>query len=439
VSVQRRLSARHRVSAIAALVLVPAGILVLVLAVARGLPGLLVPLGLFVASLYGVWKALVRRGIRRRVYAAGAALAFVGAVVAVVVVGVELALLAVGVVLLAGGVVLAGVAVSWLHRPEGRLVGPARHPVLIVNPRSGDGAAQRHGVIDEARRRGIRVIELREGDDLVAIARRAARRGADCLGMAGGDGSLASVAVEAMAAHIPFVCVPAGTRNHFALDLGLDRSDPVAALDAFGEAFQRRIDVAAVNGRTFLNNVSIGAYGEVVAEEQYREHKLGTALQRIPDLVGPESEPLELHFTDDDQEPHDTAVVIQVSNNSYVVTPRPGFGSRPTLSDGCLGVVAVVPTEGALTGDAPKVLQWEAPAFRVDAPGPISVGIDGEAEELDVPARFTIRPNALRVRIPRDLAGVSPAAKRPPLTIETARRLVSVAQGTATNGHGEGT
>lgn len=428
------MSARHRLSAIGALVLVPAGLLTLVLALARGLPGLLVPLALFLVSLYAAWKALVRRGLRRRIYAVLALAAFVGAVVAVVVVGVQLPLLALGIVLLIGGTVLAGIAVAWLHRPEGRLVGPARHPVLIVNPRSGDGAAERHGLIEEARRRGIRVVELREGDDLVALARRAARRGADCIGMAGGDGSLACVAEQAMAAHIPFVCVPSGTRNHFALDLGLDRSDPVAALDAFGEAFQRRIDVAAANGRVFLNNVSIGAYGEVVADEQYREHKLGTALQRIPDLIGPDSEPFELHFADGDGERHDTAVVIQVSNNSYVVTPRPGFGSRPTLTDGCLGVVAVVPSDGALTGDAPKVMQWETPSFRVEAPEKIPVGIDGEAEELEAPATFTIRPNALRVRIPRDLAGVSPAARRPPLTIETARNLWSVATGAAAEG-----
>ena len=432
------MNARHRLSAIAALVLVPAGLLTLVLALARGLPGLLLPLALFAVALYAAWKSLVRRGVRRRVYAVLGAAAFAGAVVAVVVVGVQLPLLALGIVLLLGGTVLAGVAVAWLHRPEGRLVGPARHPVLIVNPRSGDGAAERHGLIDEARRRGIRVIELGEGDDLVAIARRAARRGADCLGMAGGDGSLACVAEQAMAARIPFVCVPAGTRNHFALDLGLDRSDPVAALDAFGEAFQRRIDVAAANGRVFVNNVSIGAYGEVVADEQYREHKLGTALQRIPDLIGPDSEPAELHFTDGDGERHETAVVIQVSNNSYVVTPRPGFGSRPTLTDGCLGVVAVVPTDGALTGDAPKVLQWEAPSFRVEAPEKIPVGIDGEAEELEAPATFTIRPNALRVRIPRDLAGVSPAARRPPLPIETARNLWSVATGAAEEGSANG-
>ena len=423
------MNARLRLSAIAALVLLPAGVLTLVYALARGLPGLLVPLALFAVSIYAAWKALVRRGVRRRIYAGVGVAVFVAAVVAVVVVGVQLPWLGLGIVLLGLGTVLAGVAVSWLHRPEGRLVGPARHPVLIVNPRSGDGAAERHGLIEEARRRGIRVIEMAEGDDLVALARRAARRGADCLGMAGGDGSLACVAEQAMAAHIPFVCVPSGTRNHFALDLGLDRSDPVAALDAFGEAFQRRIDVAVANGRLFLNNVSIGAYGEVVADEQYRENKLGTALQRIPDLIGPESEPLELHFTDGDQEAHETAVVIQVSNNSYVVTPRPGFGTRPSLTDGCLGVVAVVPTESALAGDAPKVLQWEAPSFRVDAPDVIAVGIDGEAEELDTPATFTIRPNALRVRIPRDLAGVSPAARRPPLTIETARNLWSVAIG----------
>src|SRR5690606_6247281 len=215
--------------------------------------------------------------------------------------------------LVAGGAAAVG-ALAWTARPSGRLVGPARHPVLLVNPRSGDGVAEDTDLVAAARQRGIRVVEVHDGDDLPALARREARRGADCLGMAGGDGSLAAVATEAMRAHVPFVCVPAGTRNHFALDLGLDRSDPVAALDAFGEAFQRRIDVGVVNGRVFLNNVSMGAYGEVVADEQYRERKLGTALERIPEVVGPDAEPLDLRFVDGDGERHDTAAVLQVSN-----------------------------------------------------------------------------------------------------------------------------
>ena len=126
------------------------------------------------------------------------------------------------------------------------------------------------------------VDELQKGDDLTGMARAAAERGADCLGAAGGDGTQAQVALVCIERQLPFVCIPAGTRNHFALDLGLDRDDPLGGLRAFGDAYTKRIDVGEVNGDMFLNNVSIGAYGEVVAEEQYRENKIGTALAKLP-------------------------------------------------------------------------------------------------------------------------------------------------------------
>lgn len=422
----------HRLGAVAALVCVPLGAALVLAAVIEGLPWLLVPALLLAGAVYAGWKALVRRGIRRRLYAVLAPAALLAAVVVTALVGVEVRLLGAGVALLVAGGAAAVGALAWTARPSGRLVGPARHPVLLVNPRSGDGVAEDTDLVAAARQRGIRVVEVHEGDDLPALARREARRGADCLGMAGGDGSLAAVATEAMRAHVPFVCVPAGTRNHFALDLGLDRSDPVAALDAFGEAFQRRIDVGVVNGRVFLNNVSMGAYGEVVADEQYRERKLGTALERIPEVVGPDAEPLDLRFVDGDGERHDTAAVIQVSNNRYDLTPVPGFGSRPSLTDGRLGVVVV--QTGA--GDRPIVAQWEAPTFEVDSDGPVAAGVDGEAVHLDPPVRFGVRPAALRVRMPRDVAGVSPAAKRPPLTVATVRRLLVVAGGRAPEGTG---
>ena len=82
--------------------------------------------------------------------------------------------------------------------------------------------------------------------------------------MAGGDGSLAVVAAVAAAHGIPFVCVPAGTRNHFALDVGVNRHDVTGALDAFTDGVECRIDTAEVNGRMFLDNVSLGIYGDAV-------------------------------------------------------------------------------------------------------------------------------------------------------------------------------
>jgi diacylglycerol kinase family enzyme len=419
------LQTRHRLSAAGALVCLGLATIAWAIAIVRGMPQLLAPIATSGITVWCGWHALTRRGIRRRIYAVATVVFFVATLVGVFWEGVQLPLLGVGVVFLAMALVLNSAALAWVHQPAGRLVGRAKHPVLIVNPRSGDGAAERAGLVDEARARGIKVIELGPDDDLAKLARHAVHRGADCLGMAGGDGSLAVVASQAIRHDIPFVCVPAGTRNHFALDLGLDRSDPVAALDSFGDAVQRRIDTATVNERLFLNNVSIGAYGEVVASEEYRENKVGVTLDRIPDLIGPEAEPLDLRFTDADGERHESAVVIHVSNNAYDLGPL-GFGSRPSMDDGALGVVVVVQTPD---GKRPRVMQWQAPEFTVDSGAPIASGVDGEAVELPAPLRFAIHSDQLRVRMPRGVAGVSPAAKRPPLTVRTLQRLWDVARG----------
>ena len=79
--------------------------------------------------------------------------------------------------------------------------------------------------------------------------------------MAGGDGSQATVAAIAAERGVPVACVPAGTRNHFALDLGVNRDDVVGALDALVDGGERVVDLGEVNGRVFVNNVSVGLYG----------------------------------------------------------------------------------------------------------------------------------------------------------------------------------
>ena len=162
-----------------------------------------------------------------------------------------------------------------------------RRPVLFVNPRSGGGAAARARVAERARERGIEAVILAEGQSLAALAQAAVANGADALGMAGGDGSLAVVAAAAAAHDLPFVCVPAGTRNHFALDVGVDRHDVAGALEAFTDGAERRIDVAEVNGRLFLNNVSLGVYGEAVRRPDYRGAKVRTLLDTAQEVLGP--------------------------------------------------------------------------------------------------------------------------------------------------------
>ena len=267
--------------------------------------------------------------------------------------------------------------------------------MLFVNPKSGGGKAERAGLAVEARSRGIEVVVLGARDSLEALARAAAADGADALGMAGGDGSLAVVATVAIAYEVPFVCVPAGTRNHFALDLGLDRHDLVGSLRAFGEAFERRVDVAEVNGRLFLNNVSLGIYGDAVRQPAYREAKARTLLETATEVLGPSAAASDLQLVDEHGREYRDPAVVLVSNNPYALDRPFLAGRRLTLEGGRLGVVVLEqPRPGEPPGRA-----WTATSLEVTAPAAVDAGIDGEAVELPPPLRFGVRPAALRVRV----------------------------------------
>ena len=170
------------------------------------------------------------------------------------------------------------------------------------------------------------------GDDLATLATAAVRDGADALGMAGGDGSQAAVAAVA-AEHGLYVCVPAGARNHFAFDLGIDRNDVVGALDAF-VGVERRIDLGRVNGRVFVNNVAMGVYGAVVQSPAYREHKVRTMIDMLPELVGPGAEPFDLRFTGGNGV-RTTAPCCARLQQPLHGRPRPQQGTGVSSTEGC--------------------------------------------------------------------------------------------------------
>jgi diacylglycerol kinase-like protein len=162
--------------------------------------------------------------------------------------------------------------------PERRVDTPALHPFLIMNPRSGGGKVGQFDLKRKAEDLGADVF-LIEGPgsvDVQAAARRAVADGADLLGVAGGDGTQALVAGVAAEHGLPFVVITAGTRNHFALDLGLDRDDPAACLDALTDGVDLLVDLGAIGDQTFVNNASFGAYAEIVQTPQYRGDKLGS-------------------------------------------------------------------------------------------------------------------------------------------------------------------
>jgi diacylglycerol kinase family enzyme len=387
--------------------------------------GLLAVAGVVIGVTAG-WYAVSRRGAVRAI-----ALAFAAVAVAMFVWGLLAADFRLLNVLLTVALALTSVSSARvaLHRTRTaqhtsrhvHAVPPARHPVLIMNLKSGGGKASRFRLEDECPARGIEPVVLRPGDDLLQLAEDAIARGADVIGMAGGDGSQALVATVAARHQIPHVVVPAGTRNHFALDLGLDRDDVVGALDAFGDAVERRIDLAAVNGRVFVNNASLGLYAKIVQAPEYRDAKLKTAADMLPGLLGPDATPFDLRFTGPDGTGYPTAHLILVSNDPYQLDHIGGRGTRPRLDTGELGVVAARITGPAqahqfvaleAAGQIRRFegwLEWNPARFEVGSGGPVQVGIDGEALVMDPPLVFTSLPGALRVRVPRH-ASLSPAA-----------------------------
>ena len=420
----------RRLAAVGAIVL---GALVIVstfVAVVGDIPRLVAQLVLLAAAALAAWYALTRVGSRRAI----AVLVVLAALAGFVMVGVARegggpVSLLVRLVVLMLAVALARFALGRTERTlkqsetPGVPVGPATHGVLIMNLKSGGGKAERFHLVEECQKRGIEPVVLQPGDDMLDLARRAVDVGADVIGMAGGDGSQALVASIAAQRGVPMVVVPAGTRNHLALDLGLDRDDVVGALDAFGEARERPMDLAEVNGRIFVNNVSLGLYAAIVRSPEYRDAKVDTTLATLPTVLAPDTEPFDLRFEGPDGEPHLGAHVIQISNNPYGGRTLASLGSRPRLDTGRLGVVALeirgdkeaAAFLAALATGHPERFDglgsWSPSTFEVSSGAPIDVGLDGETLEMESPLVFSVSEKALRVRLPLRAIGYSPAAR----------------------------
>lgn len=434
-----------------ALLAAAAAVVALLTALAGGLLILLIGLAGLVGSAMGIWWFLAHRGPLRVL---GGLLA-VGGPIAVLVLYVIGGVWGNALVALALWGVALACARTALRRPDrertavmrGAPAPRPRRPVLIMNPKSGGGKVGRFELVERAEALGARVIllDLSAQTDVTALARKAVADGADLLGVAGGDGTQALVAAVAADHDLPFLVISAGTRNHFAMDLGLDRTDPATCLDALTDGEELRVDLGSVAGRPFVNTVSFGVYADVVQRPEYRDAKAGTAVDALPDLLqGGEGARLDA-TVDDVRLPGQQALLV--SNNPYAAPDPFGVASahRPRLDQGELGVIGIR-VEGAAQAAELAVRGTQAAGLNVltarrvevvenrdngnngsngrngnngghgnggSEHGTISVAVDGEALTLPTPVVCTLRPGALRVLVPRDRPGSVPPL--PPL------------------------
>ena len=400
-----------------------AGVAIVILIVFAGLKSvtmLAVGVAAAAVSLAAAFLFLSHRGIRRWLSLA----VFVLAPIAVIVVYAFRDLLWVAVASAVAWLLatvtarqaLAGNPTDW-RMPEQPAEPPARHPYLIMNPKSGGGKVEKFDLRRKAEELGAEVFLIGgpEPVDVAQIARDAVARGADLLGVAGGDGTQALVAGVAAEHGLPFVVITAGTRNHFALDLGLDREDPPACLGALSDGVELRVDLGLINGQVFVNNASFGAYAEVVETPAYRGDKLKTTLDLLPDLLQGHRG-ARLSAQADGTEIRSPQALL-VANNPYGTGDVAGLGRRTRLDRGLLGIVAVKVRSAR---QAVSLLRGEhAPGLTVLTAGKIEIsadaaqipaGIDGEAVSMSTPVTCTISPAALRVWVPRNRPGV-PAPK----------------------------
>jgi diacylglycerol kinase family enzyme len=409
----------RRLAAVAALALGLAAMAILVVLAIQDRGRGMLAFVLLLSALAVAWQGRRRRG-RVRLLALGAgALMLAGFLVLLIA---RQPLLVIGLLAALALATTAGRYALWRRVSRPPAARP-RHPVLFYNPRSGGGKAARFHLVEEARARGIEAIELSPGSDLALLVRQALDTGADALAMAGGDGSQATVAAIAAERGIPYACIPAGTRNHFALDLGVDPEDVVGALDALVDGGERVVDLGEINGRVFVNNVSVGLYGQAVQREAYRNAKVRTLLETLPEVLGPKAR-TDVRWSGPDGSAHEGSLAIVVSNNPYRFEGPIGAAGRPRLDQGLLGVAML----GA-PGKEGELRAWVTPSFEIEAQAPVPTGVDGEAVVFEPPLRFRVRPAALRCRIARHHPGASPAALAPERARTALRSLVAIAAG----------
>jgi diacylglycerol kinase family enzyme len=247
-------------------------------------------------------------------------------------------------------------------------------------------------------------------------AEAAEAAGVDALVAAGGDGTISTAAAAVAGTDMKLGVLPLGTLNHFAKDAGipLDLEDAVAAI-AGGRT--RRVDVAEVNGRVFINNSAVGLYPELIKAREAQQRRLGRGKKMAMLVAGMRAfwrfsrRRLTIRIAG-----HEGTIVtplLFVGNNRYKMSLM-GLGQRDAIDRGALCIYAPL---------ADRPLQFLSVSLRavlgredrqsdflalesvseaeIASPRPaLMVATDGEAQRLETPLRYKVRPGALKLIVP---------------------------------------
>lgn len=250
-----------------------------------------------------------------------------------------------------------------------------------------------------------------------ACAAAAKDDGVDVLAIAGGDGTIATAAAALAGTSKPLGVLPLGTLNHFARDAGIP-ADLDAAVAAIAGGARRRVDVAEINGKVFVNNSSVGLYPDMVRRRERQQERLGRGKRlamfwaslatlrsfrrhklwiSAPGLEAPIETPL-----------------LFVGNNRYQVELF-ALGTRQAIDEGVLSLYAIRARGrlhllwagirgilGRLDQQRDFVTAIAGEAEITSDRARLGVATDGEQQRMKTPLRYRIRPGALTILVPAE-------------------------------------
>ena len=145
-------------------------------------------------------------------------------------------------------------AIVILNRGSGRQNGDQAESTIRA-------AFARHGITAE-------FIHIDKRNDPASAARQALSMAEGIIAVAGGDGTISGVSSAMKDQDRPLGIIPQGTFNYFARSMGIPE-DLQEAVDVIAGGESRAVHVATINGETFLNNASIGAYPAILKTRRF--------------------------------------------------------------------------------------------------------------------------------------------------------------------------
>jgi YegS/Rv2252/BmrU family lipid kinase len=297
---------------------------------------------------------------------------------------------------------------------------PRAREVLVCVNRSSGAAARSEREADEIRAAlasaGIKGrVELLDGAAIAEQAKKAAEAGTELIVVGGGDGTISAAAGALAGTETSLGILPLGTLNHFARDLGIPmKLDEAAKVIAAGQT--RVVDVAEVNGRTFINNSAIGLYPLMVIDRDLQQQRLGRS-KRFAMVVAALRTLARFHHdrltltVNDEQARLDTPLLF-VGNNDYRIDIG-APGHRGSLQDGklCVLVMRKKTRRGLIAASIRALLNRTRPddMVRLDDVARLRVAsrrthlpisVDGEVTALTSPLDYKVRKRALKVIAP---------------------------------------